>query len=423
VNMSEFTKKLLASAALVLTTKPELIDAITLEDKNAMKNWVSKRCKVMADKIHEGGFPPCEYCMMLPYDPAELMPAHPQLYQRASIDGCFVPAELDQAALAKVENSYQCRNTLAAGRIQSLAVCEMNPMSQPTNMMQQMQMMMMTLASMNRGNQHGDQEDLHLEFANARSRKRGPAMMADALAASASRSQSDLDQLSLQVNSRDQQLRRAVTFDGQTKDARSGEACVQPSTANPPLAEDKPMAVTPPPKKSVETSAQNPSTELRIQEANTPNTDLLMEAMITRDAERAEESKKVAAEKRAAVKAAKAAAAGDEAGSVVAVVAPAPTLAEGEKVAGKKKLPAKAVKPAPSPKAMPTPVKAAKAKHQKSCIAHESSRCQYLARTGGVGSLGSKVFSYKDGEMTVSTAKTMAQKWLKEYLATNGKKK
>ena len=47
--MSEPTKKLVASVSLLLSTDPELVDCLRIEDKDNMKRWVVKRCKTLSN--------------------------------------------------------------------------------------------------------------------------------------------------------------------------------------------------------------------------------------------------------------------------------------------------------------------------------------------------------------------------------------
>ena len=213
--------------------------------------------------------------------------------------------------------------------------------------------------------------------------------------------------------------------------------------------------------------------ELEIEEAGNDQDEVLLNAMISRDAERAEKNKQAAAEKRANAKAAKAAAIAKSAAIAAAPPSDAtamwpmasaaawPPAAWPSPVA---KTPCKSVAgKAPASKAKLTPEKvgkvpqqttimkatskftAVKAKVKAHCksvaakaaaskapgevkkgpqpaiVSHEASRCQYLARTGGVGDTGSKVFPYGESSpMDHDTAHASAVKWLNDYLAAHG---
>ena len=99
---------------------------------------------------------------------------------------------------------------MTAGRLQSQALCAM-PFA-PSSMMQQFQMMMMPMMQhmMPMFKQGNEQDIVRMDF-EPRVRKRSQAMLADA----ASRTDSDLESVSARhdLSGRDEQLRRAVTFD------------------------------------------------------------------------------------------------------------------------------------------------------------------------------------------------------------------
>ena len=211
----------------------------------------------------------------------------------------------------------------------------------------------------------------------------------------------------------------------------------------------------------VESSAK----ELEIEEAGNHQDDVLLNAFISRDAEKAA-TKKAATKKAAkaaplAKAAAMAVAPQSDATWPMASAATWPAAAAPSPVA---ETPCKSVaSKAPAPKAKLTPEKvgkvpqqttimkatskftAVKAKVKAHCksvaakaaaskapgevkkgpqpaiVSHEASRCQYLARTGGVGDTGSKVFPYGESSpMDHDTAHASAVKWLNDYLAAHG---
>ena len=266
VNPSEPTKKLIASAALVLTTDNEKIDCITLEAKDAMKKWVGKRCKALADKLTSQ---PVEYCLVLPFSPADLQLSHPKLYRRAAINGCFVPSQIDEQVLAQVDNTYQCRNTLTAGRPTALVPSTMG--MTPTDMM----MMMMThMSNMNRP--RGDQE-LELQMNPGGPRKRAPAMLGNVLTAAGDSSNRTLGVAGCEP--RADQLRRCFTVHDDHA----------PLMGTPKKHEESPVAAA-----AVEVQDAEAPVELRVQEVANNNT--LLEGMVARDAEKAACKKAAAAE-------------------------------------------------------------------------------------------------------------------------------
>lgn len=55
-------------------------------------------------------------------------------------------------------------------------------------------------------------------------------------------------------------------------------------------------------------------------------------------------------------------------------------------------------------------------KNVKSGVFHEKSRSQFLARTGNIGPVGSKLFKYEPSEGSAQ-ANVVAAQWLKNYLA------
>jgi len=444
VNMSEPTKKLMASVILVFTTEKEMIDLVTIEDKVAMKTWIVKNVKKRTEQMN--GFPPCEYCIKLPYDPEELLPNHPKLYNRAKIDGCFVEAQIDQSVLAKLDNSYQCRNTLAAGRaIGNQALCAMPSAANPMQAMMAMMMQMQQVASVQRGRQRDDIDGVNIDLQYPPSRKRCTGMLAGALEAAPSDHQPthDLDHLTLLgINSRKQQLRRAVTldFDSGSQCSQPGQLPGQPEQQAQQSKQPEQQARQPeqpggmPALLDGQSAEQNASAakhsidqvpELAVTEGTDDAAAELLAGLIARDAARTAENKKLAGEKRAAAAAEKreakdkakaeaqaAAAMGQQVPAVAVVVKSPGKVGRPRKVVQAK--PSKVVKP-PASKVVKPPAKKMVA---KAGVSHETTRSSYLCRTGGVGPTGSKAFSYK-GEVDEATAKKNATEWLQQYLATH----
>ena len=452
VNMSEPTKKLMASVILVLTTETETIDLINIEDKVAMKAWIVKNVKKKTEQMKV--MPSCEYCILLPHDPEELLPNHPKLYAQAKINGCFVAAQIDQAVLAKLDNSYQCRNTLAAGRVQSQsqALCAMPSQANPIQaMMAMMMQQMQQVASVHRGRQRDD-IDIDLQFPPSSSRKRCNNMLSGALEAAASDHQptDDLGQLTLLgVNSRKQQLRRAVTvdFDSGSQCSQPGQLPGQPEQQAQQSKQPEQQARQPeqpggmpalqildegPAQQnaSAATPSINRAPELAIAEKTDDVATGLLAAMVTRDAERTAENKKLAGEKRAAAAAekreaknkAKAEALAAETQTAAAMGQQAAAGAVVVKSPGKGRKPLKVVSTTPSKVVKPPASKVMKPPTKKvvgkAKVFHETTRSAYLCRTGGIGPTGSKAFSYK-GEVDEATAKKNATEWLQKYLAAH----
>ena len=199
INMSEATKKMIASVTLVLVTPPDELDAITIETKDAIKKWVAKRCKQLNDKlIWSKEYPNVEYCLVLPFDPSKMEDSHPKLYKSANIDGCFVKPDIHikMQDVSKVDNSYQCRNTLtAAARLAPQTVT-------PNNIMMQCQMLMMKhLQALKNTDRDGD---LHLDFPDKpSSKKRSIGMLSEY-----GNGFSSSDR-----NSREQHLMRSLSFE------------------------------------------------------------------------------------------------------------------------------------------------------------------------------------------------------------------
>ena len=451
VNMSEPTKKLMASVILVFTTEKEMIDLVTIEDKVAMKTWIVKNVKKRTEQMN--GFPPCEYCIKLPYDPEELLPNHPKLYNRAKIDGCFVEAKIDQNVLAKLDNSYQCRNTLAAGRCQSgnQTLCAMPSSANPMQAMMAMMMQMQQVASVQRGRQRDDIDGVNIDLQFPPSRKRCSSMLSGALEAAASdhQSTSDLDHLTLLgVNSRKQLLRRAVTVDFDSgkeaagsapRSAGSATACNQPGQlpGEPEQQARQPeqpggmpaLRILDGPSAQQNAPAAKPSIdrvpELLIDEKTDATAAELLTALVARDAERTAENKRLAGEKRSAAAAEKREAKDKEKTAALAAAAmgqQVPAVAVVVKSSGKVGRPRKVVQAKPSkvvkPPASQVGKPPAKKVVTKAGISHETTRSSFLCRTGGVGPTGSKAFSYK-GEVDEATAKKNATEWLEQYLATH----
>jgi hypothetical protein len=147
VNPSEPTKKLVASASLILSTPADSSEELTSADKNAMRTWVDKARLRMRNHINKAlATPSVEYCRELPSDPEDLKIAYPLLYAQAKIDGCWTKSRLNERSLMKVEASYQCRNTDKAVRNdRQVALVPSGSMGTPFAT-PQMQMMMQMMA-------------------------------------------------------------------------------------------------------------------------------------------------------------------------------------------------------------------------------------------------------------------------------------
>ena len=129
------------------------------------------------------------------------------------------------------------------------------------------------------------------------------------------------------------------------------------------------------------------------------------------DAERAAGSKRLAGEKRAAAAAEKRAAKAEAQAAGTGKEKAAGAVVVKTPGKGRKSL-------AKAPEVVPTkPPKVVKPA-AKGGVFQEATRSSYLCRTGGVGPIGSKAFSYKGG-IDEATAKRNATEWLKTYLASH----
>ena len=177
VNPNEATKKYVASAALTITY--EHIDSIGLQEKNSLKTYVTNR--VNARKKRQK-MEVADYMYQLPATPAELQAQHPTIYEKAIKEvGAFAECKLEQFKLLQVNNSYQCRNTMAASSITSTAMVAATPAAPNADLMMQCMLQCFTKMMSQRSS---DDIDLVFPGTGPRGARRSLAAMADASVAS-----------------------------------------------------------------------------------------------------------------------------------------------------------------------------------------------------------------------------------------------
>ena len=176
INPSEPTKKLVASAALLISTPADKVEFISLETKAAMKQYCTKKFQ---SKKKARGIAVTQYCLKLPDDPAELLAEMPLLHKKALPEGGFCRCKLDSTKLHSLDSSFQCRNTTASAG-STLAVAS-QPAADMNGMMQSMmQQMMQFVMAQSQHRQSG--ADIDLQFmgdSNARGAKRSLKALAE----------------------------------------------------------------------------------------------------------------------------------------------------------------------------------------------------------------------------------------------------
>ena len=381
-NPTEPTLKWVASSVIVITTPKDELALLTEDQKKQMQNGVRRKLKQFQKQNTEK---PIEQCVFFPSDPHALEQKHPALFAhiKAHIGGSFTANQVCTSSLLQLDQSYQCRGGGQASR--QVAIEQKTP-----DAMMAMMAMMNMIFQKQRGDSHDEEAGLRLQFPNGRKR----CLMA--LEGSADPGGSE--------------LRRARTLESLGDSAASKKADDEVVAAKKKADDEGPQ-----PSQNSQPSQSSIAQHLQIiapraqLKAITDRTEpekapskaaSLLDALVARDAERAQVSKDKAAAKKAAAKLEKENA------------KPAKLEKENAKHA---KLDKENAKTGKLEKENAKPGKVTDVKNSKPSMSHEVSRTQYLVRTGVKGAGQSSAFKYgEEAGRSQQKAKAAADKKLRE---------
>ena len=111
VNPSEPTIKAVTSNALVLAHGSR-IGLLTYEDKMALLTWIRKKLKAMVRVQKTRKETPIEYCEKFPPNPCDLEAIHPELYSKLKIPGCWTDSRVNTQLYSRTLCSFSCRRNV-----------------------------------------------------------------------------------------------------------------------------------------------------------------------------------------------------------------------------------------------------------------------------------------------------------------------
>ena len=399
-NPTEPTLKWVASSVIVITTPKDELALVTEDQKKQMQNGVRKKLKQFQKQNTEK---PIEQCLFFPSDPHALEQKHPALFAhiKAHIGSSFTANQLCASSLLQLDQSYQCRG---GGQASSKAAIEQKP---PDTMMAMMAMMSNMLFQKQRGDSHDEEGGLRLQFPSGRAKR---CLLA----------------LEGSSDPGESQLRRARTLESleygdSAAKKKADDESSQPSQNSQPSQSSiaQHLQITAP---SAELKAITDRTEPEkaLSKAQPTPAASLLDALVARDAERAQVSKDKAAAKKAAAKlekdAKKATAELEKENAKPGENVPKKLEKEnvkpGENVLKKKHGQGKVQKknPTAAKQEKLTPVK-----KSKPSMSHEASRTQYQVRTGLKGTGQNSSFKYgEEAGTSQADAKAAASEKLRE---------
>ena len=410
-NPTEPTLKWVASSVIVITTPKDELALVTEDQKKQMQNGVRRKLKQFQKHNTEK---PIEQCLIFPSDPHALEQKHPALFAhiKAHIGGSFTANQLCTSSLLQLDQSYQCRG---GGRASSKVAIEQKP---PDAMMAMMAMMSMLLQKQ-RGDSHDEEGELRLQFPNGRKRclmalegsadagesqlRRARTLESLEDGASAAKKKADDevvaakkkadDEAAAKKKADDEAAAKKKADDEAAAKKKADDESSQPSQAHSqitaPSAQLKAITDRTEPEKAPSKVQPTPAASL-------------LDALVLRDAERAQVSKDKAAAKKAAAKLEK------ENNAKL----------EKENVKPGENVPKKKHGQGKGQEKNPTTAKQGKltaVKKSKPSMSHEASRTQYLVRTGLKGTGQSSTFKYgEEAGTSQADAKAAANQKLRD---------
>ena len=418
-NPTEPTLKWVASSVIVITTPKEELALVTEDPKKQMQNGVRRKLKQFQKHNTEK---PIEQCLFFPSDPHALEQKHPALFAhiKAHIGGSFTANQLCASSLLQLDQSYQCRGGGQASR--QVAIEQKTP-----DAMMAMMAMMNMIFQKQRGDSHDEEGGLRRQFPNGRKRclmalegaadtggsELRRARTLESLGDSAANKKADDevvaakkkadDEAAAKKKADDEAAAKKKADDEAAAKKKADDESSQPSQNSQPsqssIAQHLQITAQRAQLKAITDRTEPEKAPSKAQP--TPAASLL-DALVARDAERAQVSKDKAAAKKAAAKLEKENAAKLEKENVK----------PGDNVPKKKHGQGKVQKK------NPTAEKGGKltaVKKSKPSMSHEASRTQYLVRTGLKGTGQSSTFKYgEEAGTSQADAKAAANQKLKE---------
>ena len=448
-NPSEPCLKFLASCALALTFKD--VDALSksMAEKVALRDHVRKDIK----GYWKTQAKPFEHCLKLPKRPRDLAGAYPLLHVHitTSLGGALPEGStrLPMTVAQRISQSFKCRNNIIHPMHLSTTASAPNADAMGMQRLMQMQMQMMMPFLQNMQNPSGE-GGIQLDFMNGAANTAGLG--------SGSTAKRSLGALQNAFQSQPAWKRGRVDFGGPGAALDDAQLPPRPALPPPPAQREAqqgtpPRPALPPPPAQSEAVLSMPAQseadahaelpgEVAVPDMPEPEKEgsNLIDALIARDAqtklEAAEKKKEAAAEKAAERARAKATAVAAK----VAEKADAKAAVVAAKCAEKAKGHAAVAvaKSSVAPKKVPTAVDnvakpvAAPAKsgvkpslpttnHSKASYSHETTRFQFLCRTGKKGAGQSHAIRYHPKtDLTQKDAETQAKAWLSNRASLAG---
>ena len=418
-NPTEPTLKWVASSVIVITTPKDELALVTEDQKKQMQNGVRRKLKQFQKHNTEK---PIEQCLFFPSDPHALEQKHPALFAhiKAHIGGSFTANQLCASSLLQLDQSYQCRGGGQASR--QVAIEQKTP-----DAMMAMMAMMNMIFQKQRGDSHDEEGGLRLQFPNGRKRclmalegsadpgesQLRRARTLESLGDSAANKKADDEVVAAKKKADDEAAAKKEADDeAAAKKKADDEAAAKKKTddeSSQPSQNSQPsqssiaqhLQITAP-RAQLKAITDRTEPEKAPSKAQPTPAASLLDALVARDAERAQVSKDKAAAKKAAAKLEKENAANLEKENVK----------PGDNVPKKKHGQGKVQKK------NPTAEKGGKltaVKKSKPSMSHEASRTQYLVRTGLKGTGQSSTFKYgEEAGTSQADAKAAANQKLKE---------
>jgi len=321
VNPSEPTLKAVTSNALVLAHGSR-IGLLTYEDKMALLSWIRKKLKAMVRVQKSHKVTPIPYCEMFPPNPCDLEAIHPKLYSKLKIPGCWTDSRVNTQLYTRALCTFSCRRN-------PNSMHNLVPAVQGFDVNKLMFGMMQKMLQQNAD----DDEDGIFTYNMPGRRKRSIDGLEQRLSLKRRRSSFGFGMDDEEEEHEEPPRGEAPAAKAVGKAASVGKAPPVgrgprieevPEFGEPPAEEDEEPAVEEASAEEVEVSAvpalaivkaavaQVPvvakaqeQSPFGLPKAREPSADELLDAIIQRDAERAEAAKVAAAAKRAAAAAAK----------------------------------------------------------------------------------------------------------------------
>jgi hypothetical protein len=310
VNPSEPTLKAVTSNALVLAHGSR-IGLLTYEDKMALLSWIRKKLKAMVRLNEKWNVTPIEYCENFPVNSCDLEAIHPKLYSKLKIPGCWTDSRVNTQLYSRTYCTFSCRRNGNSVHEQQIV-----PAVQGFDMNKLMFGMMQKMLRQNAD----DDEDGIFTYNMPGRRKRSIDGLEQRLSLKRRRSS-----FGFGMDDEEEEHEEPPRVAGAQAVGKAASVGKAPPVGPGPRIEEVPEFGEPPAEEGEEPAVEEASAEEVeesavpalaivkaavakapvVAEAQEPPADELWDAIIQREAERAEAAKVAAAAKRAAAAAAK----------------------------------------------------------------------------------------------------------------------